>query len=529
MRPIAQVVMSALADWNPSQDEGQGIAVGGGGGVEAGTADARNDGRAESAPHAAAAASGGAFDSIPWAQAAADVLEAATTADGVPAAASGGGAGPAAANDGAAAALHPAGPPAAAQMRTRRRGSKRSGQTPATTAGGADGAASCGGVGRAAAINAAGTAARSGGPHAAASVRPRRSSRRTARPVLAAASGSAVVAGSDGGAGPAAADDATAPPAPSQGARAAPLRMRRRSSRTVGSAPLAPAGGAGLPCGPAAVDSGGAAGGERPVSEPARRETAAALSGAARGAATDAVSPLEGDEAPAAPPTPTVARSSRHATAIPVPFRAVSWGEIEATRVVLGKMVHAAMASSSEPDDLYVSATDGAQAAVVALCTALKVTDGEAEHIMRQSHRAKKGTVASPQPNMDAVASTLSKHRSNVIAAVSTAVTRAWKVAADWRRLPTANAAAQAADSAEQDAGRWWLRGRRYLLTVRGRHAVVSAVAEFCRTVGADDRFLSDVHAGHPVCRVTRAQVAFVCSKVRLSSLWCGFSAVLLT
>jgi len=73
---------------------------------------------------------------------------------------------------------------------------------------------------------------------------------------------------------------------------------------------------------------------------------------------------------------------------------------------------------------------------------------------------------------------------------------------------------------------RWWLKGRRFLNTKRGRIALQNACASFIDRYDVADALTDDYHKGRRVLRLTLAVIALILAKVRSVRLCCQESAV---
>lgn len=76
-----------------------------------------------------------------------------------------------------------------------------------------------------------------------------------------------------------------------------------------------------------------------------------------------------------------------------------------------------------------------------------------------------------------------------------------------------ARAKARAQDTRAK-AARWWLRGRRYLKTKKGRLALYQIAAEFIRNLDVDNAKTTAIHKGRVVLRLRLCQLAIILAKV---------------
>ncbi|KAK1867565.1 hypothetical protein I4F81_010071 [Pyropia yezoensis] len=81
-----------------------------------------------------------------------------------------------------------------------------------------------------------------------------------------------------------------------------------------------------------------------------------------------------------------------------------------------------------------------------------------------------------------------------------------------------ARAEARAQDTRAK-AARWWLRGRRYLKTKKGRLALYQIAAEFIRNLDVDNAKTTAIHKGRVVLRLRLCQLAIILAKVRAQLL----------
>jgi len=74
--------------------------------------------------------------------------------------------------------------------------------------------------------------------------------------------------------------------------------------------------------------------------------------------------------------------------------------------------------------------------------------------------------------------------------------------------------------------GLWWLKGRRFLNTKRGRIALYNVFASFIDRYDVTDALKDDYHKGRRVLRLTPAVIALILAKVRNVRLCCHESVV---
>ena len=132
------------------------------------------------------------------------------------------------------------------------------------------------------------------------------------------------------------------------------------------------------------------------------------------------------------------------------------------------------------------------------------------------------GTSGAPvarRPALYSLSALFSKTRTNFQNCISLTFTTAWFAAAF--HSPDADGADKWSD---KEKAQHWLRGRGYILTYRGRKAVLAAVRVFRRRLKLFDTS-SEVYRGVRKQAITQGQLAFVLCKVRLGALvLCVFS-----
>jgi len=74
--------------------------------------------------------------------------------------------------------------------------------------------------------------------------------------------------------------------------------------------------------------------------------------------------------------------------------------------------------------------------------------------------------------------------------------------------------------------GLWWLKGRRFLNTKRGRIALYDVCASFIDRYDVTDAPTDEYHKGRRVLRLTLAVIALILAKVRSVRLCCQKSVI---